>query len=149
MVEENQKYEETCAALRQENEKLLESFAGWLTDKGLSERDVAMHRKNIDFYINQFLLFEDAVPAAGGVDEISYFLGFWFIMNADWASEAKIQENAVSLAEFYAYMRKKGHIDKDELKTLQETIGKEMPGWLDKMRRFEDPSVDSKDIWDI
>ena len=51
-------YEEECKKIRTENAKLLELFATDLD--GLSEKTIQRHLRNVDFYINTYLLREDA-----------------------------------------------------------------------------------------
>jgi site-specific recombinase XerD len=71
------------------------------------------------FYINEYLLYEDAVEAKDGVDSVSEFLGYWFIKKAMWASQSSIKANASSLKKFYSFLLEKGLIDKDDLKQLK------------------------------
>jgi len=40
------------------------------------------HLYNVDFYINNFLLHEEANEAKTGYTDIGFFLGFWFIKKA-------------------------------------------------------------------
>ncbi|MBO0862426.1 MAG: recombinase, partial [Chloracidobacterium sp.] len=61
-------YEEACQRIREKNDKLLMDFAIWLKRKGLSEKTIRQHNQNIDLYINNYLLYEDAEEAAKGVD---------------------------------------------------------------------------------
>ncbi len=79
-------YEKQCERVRQENANLLDEFAGWLAAKGLSETTARRHRENMDFYLNHFLLYEDAERAEAGVHMAGMFLGYWFIRKAMWAS---------------------------------------------------------------
>lgn len=64
-----------------------------------------------------------------------------------WASQASIRSNAASLKKFYSFMQEKGLIDNEALQDVRETIKYNMPDWLAKLRRFDDLSVDSEDIW--
>jgi hypothetical protein len=82
MTDEYEEYERTCQAIREENAALLKEFAGWLRGKGLSEATVERHCENIDFYVNEFLLYDGATPATDGVQEVGMFLVYWFIRKA-------------------------------------------------------------------
>jgi len=147
---EYQKYERACKRIEKNNAKLLEQFDQWLSAKGLSEKTVRRHVENADFYINAFLLYEDAIPAKDGASHISMFLGYWFIRKAMWASPRAIRENAASLKKFYTFMWEQGQIDRDELQDLKETIKEEMPEWVGTIERYDDPDItDPEEIWGL
>lgn len=141
-------YERESQAIRSENFEVLEAFESWLDRKNLSESTVKKHRNNIDFYINEFLLYEEPTRPAEGVDDIRLFLGYWFIRKAMWANETSIRSNAASLKKFYDFMAERGHVTSDAVKGLKETIKEELPDWIDTVRRYDDPYVDLKDVWE-
>jgi hypothetical protein len=143
-------YEEACEQIREENEALLDEFAAWLEQKRLSEATIRRHTENVDFYINEYLLYEDAIEAKDGASDISMFLGYWFIKKAMWASPAQIKSNAASLKKFYAFMQEKGEISPEELSQLNETFKEEMPEWLETMQRYDDPDIDDMaEVWGL
>lgn len=145
-----EKYEAACQKIRRANQKLLKDFESWLKSSGLSEKTLKNHLSNIDFYINEYLLYEDAVEAKDGVDSVSDFLGYWFIKKAMWASQSSIKANASSLKKFYSFLLEKGLIEKDDLNTLKETIKEEMTEWLETVERYNDPSIeDMSDVWEF
>jgi intergrase/recombinase len=113
----------------------------------LSEKTLKNHLSNIDFYINEYLLYEDAVEAKDGVDSVSDFLGYWFIKKAMWASESSIKSNATSLKKFYTFLLEKGLIDKEDLQQLKETIKEEMDDWLETLKRYDNPDIEMDDVW--
>jgi site-specific recombinase XerD len=148
MTDDYEKYERACQAIRNDNAALLEAFAGWLRAKGLSEATIRRHCDNIDFYVNEFLLYEEATPAAAGVFEAGWFLGFWFIRKAMWASQTSIRSNAASLKKFYQFMFERDQIDREALDELKTRMKEDLPEWLETMRRYDDPSIeDPADIW--
>ena len=140
-------YEKQREVITTANKKLLAEFEQWLRSSGLSDKTVANHVENIDFYINEFLLYEDILEPRDGVDEVSEFLGYWFIRKAMWASRSSIKAYGASLKKFYAFLLEKGEIEKDELDDLKETIKEGMPEWLATLDRYDDPSVE--DVWRI
>jgi site-specific recombinase XerD len=145
-----QEYERACKRIKKDNAKLLDDFDQWLSGKGLAEKTVRRHRDNIEFYINTFLLNEDAIPAKEGATHISMFLGYWFIRKAMWASPSAIRENAASLKKFYTFMHEQGHIDADDLQDLKETIKEEMPEWVGTVERYDDPDItDPEEVWGL
>ena len=107
------RYEKECEIIREENAKLLDLFSGWQEKQGLSETTADEHRSNVDFYINEFLLYEDAERPEAGVHRIGMFLGYWFIRKAMWASKTTIKANATSLKKFYKFMVENGRIQQD------------------------------------
>jgi len=140
-----EKYEEDCKKIRKANERLLTDYEVWLKSSGLSEKTISNHLSNIDFYINEYLLYEDATEAKDGVYVVSMFLGYWFIKKAMWASQSSIKGNATSLKKFYTFMHEKGLIDKEDLIDLKQTIKEDMPEWLASLRHYDDPSIE--DVW--
>ncbi|MBW2075791.1 MAG: recombinase, partial [Deltaproteobacteria bacterium] len=106
------------------------------------------HTSNVDFYVNEFLLYEDAVEAKDGVGEIGMFLGYWFIKKAMWANKTTIKENAASLKKFYQYLYEDGKVSEEAFSALKETIKEDMPEWLATMDRYDDPEIeDMQEVW--
>ena len=148
--DEYEKYERACKRIRKDNAKLLEQFDRWLSEKGLAEKTVQRHVGNAEFYINTFLLSEDAIPAKDGASHISMFLGYWFIRKAMWASPSAIRENAGSLKKFYTFMQEQGRVSADELQDLKETIKEEMSEWVATVERYDNPDItDPEEIWGL
>jgi site-specific recombinase XerD len=142
------KYEADCKKIRKTNERLLAEFDAWLQSSGMAEKTIHNHLSNIDFYINEYLLYEDATEAKDGVHSINMFLGYWFIRKAMWASQASIKRNAASLKKFYTFLLEKGFIGDEDLNELKETIKEEMPEWLATLKRYDDPSREEmEDVW--
>jgi hypothetical protein len=147
-MDDYDKYDEACEKIREENEALLDEFEAWLGEQNLATKTIDRHRENVDFYINEFLLYEDAVPANEGAGEIGFFWGYWFIKKAMWASPAQIKGNAASLKKFYTFMQEKGEIEQEELDNMKATIKEEMPEWVATMKRYDDPDVDDMaEVW--
>jgi site-specific recombinase XerD len=144
-MDDYERYMQDCKKIKKTNKRLLKEFEVWLKSSGLSEKTINNHLSNIDFYVNEYLLNEDAIEAKDGVGSVSMFLGYWFIKKAMWASQSSIKSNAASLKKFYALMHDKGLIDKQDLIDLEQTIKVELPEWLSTLRRFDDQSID--DVW--
>jgi intergrase/recombinase len=150
MNEEYLKYQEECERIRNENKVLLSDFRDWLTKSGLVEKTIEQHVRNIDLYINYFLLYEDPTKAADGIGEIGMFLGYWFIKKALWSSKSQIKQNAASLKKFYTFMHERGLVSAEDLNDLKEKIKEDMLEWLATMERYEDPSIeDPAEIWGL
>ena len=136
-------YEKECESISAKNEEYLEGFAEELSKEGLSEKTIKKHVSNVDFYINYYLLYEDATPAEEGCGHaISFFLGYWFIKKAMWSSVASIRSNAASIKKFYKYLLKKGVVQSDDYDSLLEIIKEEMPEWLEEMLDYDAAAYD-------
>ncbi|MCZ6805112.1 MAG: recombinase [Proteobacteria bacterium] len=130
---EYEEYERKCSSIREENLTLLDSFESWIRSKGLAEATAKKHRWNIDFYINEFLLYETPKHASEGVDEVGMFLGYWFIRKAMWANEASVKANATSLKKFYNFMFERGKVNPEAVKDMNERIKEDLPEWVATM----------------
>ena len=84
---------------------------------------------------------------AEGVGRLDYFLGYWFIRKAMWASESSIRENATSLKKFYTYLAEIGRVSAEDLAELREDIKAGLPEWSATVRRYDDPDVDAEEVW--
>ena len=146
-MDEYEIYEIECKKIRKENRKLLNSFRKYLSSKKLSKKTVDKHVSNIDFYINEFLLYEEPSKAKEGVNKLDYFLGYWFIRKAMWASVTSIKENITSLKHFYTCMHAIDEIDLEELNAMKEEIKESKDEWLETIRKYDDPDTDFEDIW--
>lgn len=74
-------YEKACAKVQEKNEEYLDLFEMELKKSGLSEKTVLRHLRNVDFYINTYLLREEPRPMEDGTIFIDFFLGDFFIRN--------------------------------------------------------------------
>ncbi len=142
-----QECERKCEAIRKTNNILLSDFESWILNKGFSEATVKKHRNNIDFFINEYLLYENPKIASEGIDEVGTFLGYWFIRKAMWASEASLKSNAASLKKFFEFMEDRGEVDSEVVKEMKECIKEDLPEWIETVRRYDDPTIDPEDVW--
>ena len=133
MGNDYEKWERESERIRKENEALLKEFTTWLTDAGLVNKTIKSHIGNVEFYINDYLLYADIIEAKDGALEIGGFLGDWFIRKAAWSSRANIKSSAASFKKFYTFLFEKGDISKEELKDMKALIKEEMPDWLDNV----------------
>ena len=148
MSDDYEKYEIECKRIRASNKRLLEEFAVYLQRSGLSEKTVGKHTRNVDFYINVFLLLEEAQEPQEGVYRVGWFLGYWFIRKAMWSSASSIKSNAVSLKRFYTFLHERELVSQADLDSLKGDIKANMPEWLARLARYDDPSItDMEEIW--
>lgn len=141
-------YEKEAEKARKANEALLKLFKKSLEKEGLAQKTITKHTQNIDFFINEFLLYSDVIPANEGASHVSEFLGYWFIRKAMWASPATIKENAASLKKFYTLLCEQNMIPPKELEELKQDIKTEMPEWIATVQRYDDPEIeDMEEVW--
>ncbi len=136
------KYEKNCKKIRDANDRLLTEFEIWLVSFRLAPKTIVQHVANIDLFINDYLLYKDAIEAIDGVHEVSRYLGYWFISKVMWANARSIRSNAASIKKFYAFMLAKGLVDQQALDILAQTIKEEMPTWLAHMERYDQETLD-------
>ncbi len=143
-----EEYEKCCEKIRKENKNLLSKFEDWLVKKNLGQKTINKYVGNIDFYINEYLLYDDTKEPEDGVSSINMFLGYWFIKKAMWSSESSIKSNASSLKKFYKFMQEIGRIDKKELEYLKITIKDNISEWINTLKRYDDPAItDMEEVW--
>jgi len=140
-------FEVQTESIRDDNRIILERFEKYLKNKKLTQSTIDKHIGNIDFFINDFLLYYEPVAAKDGSSQVGYFLGDWFIRKAMWASVSSVKGNIASIKKFYQFMFETGEIEKDDFVELQEEIRENKDSWLENLRRYDDPDIDIEDIW--
>ena len=76
-------YSKACDKIRAKNSEYLNLFEQVLVDDGLKDSTIKRHLSTIDFYINDFLLYEEPLTMDYGIGKIDSFLGDFFIDFAD------------------------------------------------------------------
>ena len=142
MKDAYKEYEKACGQIRQENAQLLDDFVLMLRSQRLAPRTISKHRDNVDFFINEFLLYTDAKRPSDGIGEVDVFLGDWFIRKAMWSTPRSIKTNATSLYRFYAFLAASGKVTLAELADLKETIALHLPEWQARCERYNDGDID-------
>ncbi len=129
-MDDYENYEAQIETQRQANDVLLEQFTNWLKSTGISDKTVRNHVSNIDFYINEYLLYEDVIEAKDGVDAVGVFFDYWFPRKAMWSSASAVKSNCTSLKKFYSFMLEKGHIETGQFIELKNIIKEDINAWL-------------------
>lgn len=132
-------YEQKCAEIRKVNSELLEIFEKDLINAGLQAKTISRHLSNVDFYINDFLLYSDTLSMENGIFEIGMFLGDFFIRKCMWSTPGTIKSTAASIKKFYKSMMDHRKIEKEDYEYLCHTIKEEMEEWQSDCARFNDP----------
>lgn len=134
--------DEAIERQRMDNQKLLEAFRNYLKEKNLSDKTVAKHTSNIDFFINEFLVYEEIIPPEKGIEEINYFLGSWFIRKALWASVPQIKAMITGFKHFYTFLALQGSISDEELREMKQEIKECKSTWFEEMQEYDDAASD-------
>ena len=141
-----EEYEEKCDEIRKENKRYLELFEKDL--EGLSPKTIRDRLDNVDFYINEYLLREDALRMDSGVTQIDNYLGYFFIRKCMWSTPATVKSTAASIKKFYKCMKDHGYIEGDEYGYLCSVIKENMELWQEDCAAFNDPDGDDPfDFW--
>lgn len=136
-----EEYEKKCSEIKKNNEELLEIFATNLGN--LSKETIARHVNNVSFYINQFLLYEDALTFDYGLEKIDDYLGNFFIRKCMWSTPATIKSTAASIKKFYKCMLDHGKIEKEGYRYLCMMIKSEMEQWQFDCEQFNNPEEEN------
>lgn len=136
-------YEKACDSIRHENAALLGIFENYLADKGLSQKTISRHVGNVDFYINDYLLYDDVRTIEDGVSRVDDFLGYFFIRKCMWSTPGTIKSTAASIKKFYKCMADKDKISKDDYDYLCRVIKDNMSEWQSDCAQYNDPDAPS------
>ena len=141
MVDDYEIYEKQCKMIREENEKLLDLFEESLKD--LKPATIRRHLSNVDFYINDYLLYADALTFDHGIWDIDDFLGYFFIRKCMWSTPGTIKSTAASIKKFYKCMLEHGKIQKSDFEYLSKTIKEDMEEWQATCAQYNDPEEEN------
>lgn len=134
-------YEEACEAIREENARMLELFEASMAN--LKPQTIRRHLSNVDFYINDYLLYYEALSFRDGVWEVAGFLGDFFIRKCMWSTPASIKSTAASIKKFYKCMMDNDMIPKEHYAQLCETIKEDMEDWQETCAIYNDPEEET------
>ena len=130
------KWEKQVEAEKKINKVLLNGFDQWLKNQKLSTKTIKNHTENIDFYINNYLLYYDITPALEGWMSIGGFLGDYFIRKTSWASKYTIQENIASFKKFYKFLNEIRELSDNDLTEMNELIKDEKHYWIEEVESY-------------
>lgn len=141
MIFDYEEYEKACEKIRKENEKYIDLFENGLTSSGLSEKTIIRHLRNVDFYINTFLLREEPRPMEDGTFLLDSFLGDFYIRKCMWSTPENIKTNATSIKKFYKCMLDHGNIKKELYDDLCRDIKDNLINWQINCEIYNDPDA--------
>ena len=122
-------YIEECKKIKERNYLLLDLFKDDLIQSGLKDKTISRHLSNVEFYINEFLLYRDAYPMEEGLNMLDDYLGDFYIRKCLWSTPGNIKSTAASIKKFYKSMLAHGEIDKAGYHDLCSLIKDSMEVW--------------------
>ena len=125
----NEEYEKSCTLIREANKGYLSIYEKYLIDHGLSTRTVSRHMNNLDYYLNDYLLRDDALSMEDGIEKIDDYFSHFFIRQPNGATPGTIKSTSDSIRKFYQCMVVNNKIDKDGFICVCKTIKDSLPGW--------------------
>jgi hypothetical protein len=123
-------FEAESEKLREENDELLAAFTECLKETGIKQNTIKKHVQNVDFYINEYLLYDDCTSAKDGIPCLSGFFNWFFPKKAMWSSVASTKANVTSLKKFYLFLSEQKVINIIDYQVMLATIKNEMSDWL-------------------
>lgn len=132
-------YNKACDEIRATNSEYLHLFEQALVADGLKGSTIKRHLSNIDFYINNFLLYEEPLTMDYGTGRIASFLGDFFIRKCMWSTPGNIRSTAASIKKFYKCMTDCGIVKKRNYELLCTEIKNGMETWQADCAIYNDP----------
>ncbi|MCF7993434.1 MAG: recombinase [Chromatiaceae bacterium] len=130
-------YEQEAERIRTENWQLIDGFKAWLAEGGLKEKTIGKHAANVAFYINHYLLYEDALRPPAGLEATGEFFNWFFPHKALWSSVATTKETVAGLKKFYRYLAETGVVETSAYEEFLAVVKRDLPEWLEHYRDFE------------
>lgn len=124
-------FEVESKSIQKENDELIEGFAVWLQGSSLKEKTISKHISNVDFYINDFLLYDDCICAKDGILSLNGFFNWYFPRKAMWSSSSSTKDFVASLKKFYKFLSEINIIEASDYMFLLAMIKQDMPEWLE------------------
>lgn len=132
-------YLEECKKIKERNYLLLDLFKDDLIQSGLKDITISRHLSNVEFYVNEFLLYRDAYPMEEGLYMLDDYLGDFYIRKCLWSTPGNIKSTAASIKKFYKSMLAHGEIDKEGYHDLCSLIKDSMEVWQMDCAIYNDP----------
>ena len=136
-------YLEECKKIKERNYLLLDLFKDDLIQSGLKDKTISRHLSNVEFYINEFLLYMDAYPMEEGLNMLDDYLGNFYIRKCLWSTPGNIKSTATSIKKFYKSMLFHGKIKKEDYDSLCEEIEIGLPEWQATCEQYNDPVAEN------
>ncbi|ANK61860.1 DUF6933 domain-containing protein [Loigolactobacillus backii] len=115
-------YEQIGAKVLANNALLLAEFKNYLINStGLTEKTAKKHVKNIELFINEFMLFDTIKTPLTTVEAVQPYLADWFPRKIAY-SASEIKANATSIKKFIKFMEVAGEISQVDAEQARAEI---------------------------
>ncbi len=130
-------YDEQCEVIREYNKPILDGFATWMIDSGLSGKTVRSHIDNISFFSTFLVSNEEPLKRLDEADlyDIRMFLSFWFQRKAMWSSVESTKRNISSFKKFYKWMGQTKKMSADSVDPILKTLKEERNDFIAAAQR--------------
>ena len=134
------KLEKQYDEIREINAKYIEEFVDELSKKGFVEKTIKNHYFNVDFYLNDYLLREDALTMENccKYEYLSDFFGYFFIRKCMWSTPDTMKSTIASLKKFYRFMYETNRLSKEDYEEFMDAIRADKEYWIDSCREYND-----------
>ena len=121
LSKENTDYENQRKVICKQNSSYLHLFEADL--HGFAPRTIKHHLQNMDFFLNTYLLFDEANPLSmqDGVNAIDDFLGY-FLEEKTYFADSTKRSFVASLRKFYKSMVAHGKITSEQYEDVVESL---------------------------
>lgn len=146
-AEFDQLYEEN----ESKNRDLIAEFEEWLRAGGLAGKTVDKHSRNIESFLNWYLVREELIPMEEGMDSVEHFIST-YLAREEYKSLSSIKENLTSIKKFYQCMAEHGHVAQQRYAALLDEIRENKKYWFEECQEYLDeqpPKLDAKGISDM
>ena len=141
-MNEEELTEEQFDELIDENNARLVEFEEWLLESGLKQSTTDTHISNVEFYINEYLVYYEGIRPEDATADVAFFMS-WFIRKASWASKGTLKSNGASFKKFYTFLYEKGLIETYQIEELKKILKLGMPEWIEELEQFDRLCFDS------
>ncbi|MGO3170464.1 MAG: DUF6933 domain-containing protein [Bavariicoccus seileri] len=132
-------YDKYCNEIRANNELMLRSFRLYLKEvQGLSQKVIDKHCSNLDFFVNQYLLYYGIETVISNIYGCQGFLGGWFGSKVIWATVSTIKSNGASIKKLYTFLNDVGAITTDDLAEVKLAIRDSVELGIEELEDFDD-----------
>lgn len=129
----DQMYEEN----ESKNRGYVAEFEEWLKGNGLAGKTVDKHSRNIESFLNWYLVREELIPMEEGMDCVEHFIST-YLASEEFKSLATIKENLTSIKKFYQCMAERGHVAQGRYAELLEEIKYNKKYWFEQSQDYLD-----------
>lgn len=119
-------------AKRKENENYLKLFENQMKKDGLAPRIIKKHLSNVEFYINDYLLFSSIINIEDGMSEMRDFFYYWFFAKALQSKCESVYAHIDSVTLFYKLMVDQGLANREDYEKMLCNITKYKAEWIKK-----------------